>query len=407
VSEKEDDERDMTKHRASFLCCGLLALVVGSLALLVAGCGGGRVRDWQVDGLGSSLTDIQKRARREGQLSLVVRAGYADTSWVGPFTRQTGCTVSTKDAASADAIVDLVSTDDYDGVLAAGDATLRLITEGDVAPVNFDLVPSFADVFGALRGLPDNTVDGLGYGVPQGRGTNLEVFRDDIFPAGIDSWEPIWSPAFRGALSIYDGPIFIADAAVYLKATRPRLGITNPYELDERQFRGAVRLLRKQRPNVGEYWDGATYATQVASFTSGESVVGTTWPRQVELMTAGGAPVTAIKPKEGTTGWSDTWMISSNPSHPNCMYLWMDYIVSPEANAKVAESFGEAPSNAKACELTSNASYCADVHADDEEWWKDVYYWTTPQADCGDARGEVCKTYDDWRAAWIGIKGTG
>ncbi len=66
-------------------------------------------------------------------------------------------------------------------------------------------------------------------------------------------------------------------------------------------------------------------------------------------------------PKEGTTGWSDTWMISSKAAHPNCMYLWMNYIISPEANAKVAEYFGEAPSNAKACDLTTDQNHCDDL----------------------------------------------
>ena len=36
-------------------------------------------------------------------------------------------------------------------------------------------------------------------------------------------------------------------------------------------------------------------------------------------------------------------MIYSKAAHPNCMYLWMNYIISPQANAKVAEYFGEAP----------------------------------------------------------------
>ena len=35
-------------------------------------------------------------------------------------------------------------------------------------------------------------------------------------------------------------------------------------------------------------------------------------------------------PKEGATGWSDTWMISSKAKHPNCMYKWMNYITSPD-----------------------------------------------------------------------------
>jgi putative spermidine/putrescine transport system substrate-binding protein len=385
-------------------------LLVGMLAAAAAGCGGGDEEgggDWQIDGLGSSLEEIQQAARDEGELNLVIWAGYADKSWANDFTTATGCKVNTKDGTSSDDMVDLMATGAYDGVSASGDATLRLIAKGDVAPVNFDLSPNYADVYDGLKDQSYNTVDGVGYGVPHGRGPNYMVFRNDILPADTDSWAPIWGSDYKGKLSIYDNQIFIADAAVYLKATQPDLGIENPYELDEEQFQAAVDLLKQQKPNIGEYWDGATYAKQVTSFKSGEAVVGTTWPYQVNLMAAEKppVPVTAIKPKEGTTGWSDTWMISSKAEHPNCMYLWMDYIISPSANAKVAEFFGEAPSNAKACDETTNENHCADYHADDEAWWEDVYYWTTPEADCGDDRGEVCKTYEDWRAAWTEIKG--
>ena len=90
------------------------------------------------------------------------------------------------------------------------------------------------------------------------------------------------------------------------------------------------------------------------AFTNKDAVVGTTWPYQVNLLEQAKVPVKAVKPKEGTTGWSDTWMIYAKAQHPNCMYLWMNYIISPEAQAKVAESFGEAPVNPKACALTTD-----------------------------------------------------
>jgi putative spermidine/putrescine transport system substrate-binding protein len=400
----------MTKRRRRVLFRSALALLVGSLAILAAGCGGGgggAEGDWQIEGLGSTLGEIQQKARDEGQVNMVIWAGYADKSWANDFTMQTGCKVSTKDGASSDDMVDLMSTGAYDGVSASGDATLRLIAKGDVAPVNFDLIPNYADVYDGLKGQSYNTVDDVGYGVPHGRGPNELVFRNDILPKDTDSWAPIWREDYKGKLSIYDNQIFIADAAVYLKATQPDLGIDNPYELDDDQFNAAVDLLKQQKPNIGEYWDGVTYAKQVTSFKSGEAVVGTTWPYQVNLMAAEKppVPVTAIVPKEGSTGWSDTWMISSQAAHPNCMYLWMNYIISPEANAKVAEYFGEAPSNAKACDLTTNKDHCDDYHAADEDYWQNIYYWNTPQVDCGDDRGAVCKSYEDWRAAWTEIKG--
>ena len=82
-------------------------------------------------------------------------------------------------------------------------------------------------------------------------------------------------------------------------------------------------------------------------------------------------------PEEGATGWSDTWMISSQAAHPNCMYKWMNFIVSPKANAEVAQYFGEAPAQSKACDpstltaaakadgLPANPKFCDQYHAAD------------------------------------------
>ena len=153
---------------------------------------------------------------------------------------------------------------------------------------------------------------------------------------------------------------------MYLKATQPDLEITDPYELDDDQFNAAVDLLKKQRPQLGEYWTDA--AEQITAFTNKDEVLGTTWQYQVNTLQASKppVPVKAILPKEGSTGWSDTWMISSTAKHPNCMYKWMNYITSPKSQAHVAEYFGEAPANPKACALTSVKNHCEIYHANDE-----------------------------------------
>jgi putative spermidine/putrescine transport system substrate-binding protein len=209
----------------------------------------------------------------------------------------------------------------------------------------------------------------------------------------------------NGKVTAYDSPIYIADAAVYLMTTQPELGITNPYALDQTQFDAAVELLKQQRTMVGRYW--ALYTDEIASFQSGDSVVGTTWQVIVNVLTSGDAPtpVEAVLPKEGSTGWSDTWMISSQAKNPNCAYLFMNHIISPETNAAATEYFGEAPSNSKACALTTDPNHCETYHATDEDYFSNVYYWATPQAECLDGRGSICIDYAQWTQAWTEIKG--
>jgi putative spermidine/putrescine transport system substrate-binding protein len=99
-------------------------------------------------------------------------------------------------------------------------------------------------------------------------------------------------------------------------------------------------------------------------------------------------------------------MIHSKSKHPNCMYKWMNHIISPKANAAVAEWFGEAPSNPKACDLTADKNHCDIYHADDEDYFKQVWYWTTPTAKCLDGRTDVtCKDYSEWVQGWTEVKG--
>jgi putative spermidine/putrescine transport system substrate-binding protein len=404
----------MKGRKARVARWAVFGLLVAALSVVAAGCGGGDDEgggevSTEVEGLGTSLEEIQSLAREEGEVNIVQWAGYAQLT--EEFKAATGCTVNTKDGASSDDMISLIQTGAYDGVSASGNASVRLMTTGEVAPVNTDFIPNYADVQEGIKNQDYNSLEGQAYGVPHGRGPNYLMFRNDIVPEDTDSWSVIWEDEglseYAGKISIYDDSIFIADAAVYLKATQPDLGIDNPYQLNEEQFNAAVDLLKKQAAAGLNYWPGDV-AKQIAEYTNGDSVVGTTWPYQYVQLTAADPPVavTALKPTEGTTGWSDTWMLYSKAENPNCMYLWMNHMISPEAQAAVAEGFGEAPVNLKACELTKNANHCDEFHADDESWWEDIYYWTTPVENCNDDDDSTaCKTQEDWEAAWTEIKG--
>jgi putative spermidine/putrescine transport system substrate-binding protein len=161
-------------------------------------------------------------------------------------------------------------------------------------------------------------------------------------------------------------------------------------------------LLKAQKENIGEYW--SDYLKSIDSFSTGNSVVGTTWQVIKNYMPAG-STVEAILPEEGATGWSDSWMVSSTTKSPNCAYAWLNYIDSPEANAAATEYFGEAPATPGACEFASKG-FCESYHAGDEAYAAQIWYWTTPVEACLDGRTDVkCTDYSAWTKAWQEIKG--
>ncbi len=401
---------------------GLITIALVAALLVAAGCGGsdnssggggGGGGKSAAAGLNPPKVPMQTSVGKgEGKLNIIVWAGYAEdgsndksVDWVTPFEKATGCQVSAKTGNTSDEMVTLMRTGRYDGVSASGDATLRLIAGGDVAPVNTKLVPNYTDIYPALKNQYWNSAGDKMYGIPHGRGANILMWNPKVVKQAPTSWSAVFdkNSPFKGKVTAYDSPIYIADAALYLQKHNPELKITNPYELDQKQFDAAVSLLKEQKANVGQYW--SDYTKEQQAFAQGDSVVGTSWQVIANLLEADKVKVGTTLPSEGSTGWSDTWMIAAKAQHPNCMYKWMNWIVSPKTNAAVAEWFGQAPSNARACRFTSDKGFCDTFHAADQKYFDRVRYWTTPRSDCGDSRGAVCKDYSAWVQAWTQIKG--
>lgn len=391
-------KRIMRRGRGAAACLSALSVVT------LAACGSSDAKDTD------ALTEL---GEMEGQVSILAWPGYVengsndpDVDWVSAFEKKTGCEVSSKVYGTSDEAFNLAKSGEYDVIAASGDLSLRLIASDEAQAVNTDLVPNYEGVYDFLKDTEWNTVDGVNYGVPHGYGANLLMYNKTAFDTPPTSWGAVFEAdamaANKGKVTAYDSPIYIADAALYLMKTEPELGIENPYALDQEQLDAAVELLKQQREYVGEYW--SDYLKEIQAFETGDSVVGTTW--QVILNNIKNKDVDAVLPEEGATAWNDTWMLSSQAEHPNCAYAWMDYILSPEANAQATEYFGEAPNSEAACELTTNPKHCEIFHAGDEEFAEQLWFWRTPVKNCLDGRTDVeCADYAQWTQAWTEIKG--
>ena len=231
---------------------------------------------------------------------------------------------------------------------------MRLVAGKSVQPINTDLIPSWKTVDERLQNAPWHTVDGMHYGVPYQWGPNVLMYNTDVFKEAPKSWNVVFEEktlpdgkSNKGRVQAYDGPIYIADAALYLMTHKPELGIKDPYELNEDQYKAALELLRAQRALVGRYWHDAT--VQMDDFKNEGVVASVSWPSRSTCLPADKKPVASTIPEEGATGWADTTMMHADAKHPNCAYMWMEHSLTPKVQGDVAAWFGSVPSVPAAC----------------------------------------------------------
>ncbi|POG22762.1 spermidine/putrescine ABC transporter substrate-binding protein [Aeromonas bestiarum] len=353
-------------------------------------------------------------SKGEGQLNIVAWAGYIERGetdknydWVTGFEKETGCKVSVKTAATSDEMVALMNEGGFDLVTASGDASLRLIAGGKVQVLNLALIPSYSKIDPRLQSAPWHTVDGKHYGVPYQWGGNILMYNTKVFPKAPDSWSLVFEEqtlpdgkSNKGRVQAFDGPIHIADAALYLMTHQPALGIKDPYELNEDQYKASLELLRKQRQLVGRYWHDAF--VQIDDFKNEGVVASDSWPFQANTLIADKQPIATTVPKEGVTGWADTSMVHSEAKNLTCAYQWLEHSLNNKLQGDLASWFGSVPVVPAACEGNAllGKEGCKTNGIDN---FDRVHFWRTPVSQCK-SQG-TCVPYYRWVSDYIAVLG--
>jgi putative spermidine/putrescine transport system substrate-binding protein len=367
-------------------------------------------------GIGLSLAQNmgQKLGKLEGEVSIVAWPGYIERGasdkaydWVTGFEKATKCKVVVKTAGTSDEMVSLMNQGGYDLVTASGDASLRLVYGKKIQPINTKLIPSFGTVDKRLQNAAWHTINGVHYGTPYQWGPNVLMYNTDVFKTPPSSWAVTFEPqelpdgkSNEGRVQAYDGPIYIADAALYLKSKNPALGIKDPYELNETQYAAVLELLRAQHPLIQRYWHDAN--VQVQDFTNEGIIASASWPFQVNTLQANKQKIGSVVPKEGATGWADTTMMSATAKHPNCAYKWMEWSLNPKVQGDVAAWFGSVPASPKGCTASTllGKEGCA---TNGFQNFNKIAFWKTPTTQCK-SQG-TCVPYTRWVTDYVAIMG--
>lgn len=384
------------------------AAVLGAAAL--GACSGGDDKPVGVAKVVSTL------GPGEGALNLLTLPGSVESGgtdprvdWVTPFQERTGCKIGMKVVKTPEEMADLMRDKNrrYDGVAAPAEVAGRLVEEKQVVPINPDLVDGYKKLEPKLRKLLER--DGKHYGLPYVWGSNLLMYDTRAVPPPA-SWAALFDPGqarrYSGKIVMRDSPLAIAEAALYLRDRERKLKIRDPYALTPAQLAAAGRVLARQRPYVGEYWD--LPADAVSAFAGGRAVLGQAWPYHADVLNRAARPVQSVIPSEGATGWMDAWMIGARAQHPNCMYQWLQWTASPDVQQQVAEWTGVAPANPQACSGDRlKTGFCAAYHVGDRGYLNKIVFAHTPSKACGGESGrggsgkKDCTDYAEWTRTWI------
>jgi putative spermidine/putrescine transport system substrate-binding protein len=359
---------------------------------------------------------LQSIGKGEGQVDIVAWAGYIERGatdknfdWVTEFEKKTGCKVNVKTAGTSDEMVALMNEGGFDLVTASGDASTRLIRGKKVQPINISLIPSWKNIDPRLQKAPWHFENGQHYGVPYQWGWNVLMYNTAVFKdKPPTSWNVVFEETMlpdgksnKGRVQAFDGPIYIADAALYLMKKNPALGIKDPYELNEAQYKAALDLLRAQRKIVGKYWHDAF--VQIDDFTNEGVVASGSWQFQANILKSKKRPIATVVPVEGATGWADSTMLHAEAKNPNCAYMWMEHSLNPKLQGDLSAWFGSVPAVPAACKGNKllGDDGCARQGYNDFER---ISFWKTPTTQCK-TQDNKCVPYHKWATDYIAVLG--
>ena len=192
----------------------------------------------------------------EGQVDIVAWPGYIERGetdknydWVTDFEKKTGCKVNVKTAGTSDEMVALMNEGGFDLVTASGDASLRLIAGKRVQPINIELIPSWK------HGRPAAAERALAHGrtasitaCPISGAPTCSPYNTKVFKEAPKSWSVVFEEqtlpdgkSNKGRVQAFDGPIYIADAALYLMTQQARARHQGPLRAHRGPVQGGAR----------------------------------------------------------------------------------------------------------------------------------------------------------------------
>lgn len=329
---------------------------------------------------------------QEKTLRIIGWEGYMDESFTKDFTAKTGCKIVATYCGTSDEMYAKIRSgggSSYDLVTASGDLTRKLYDSSLLEPVDLSKVPNYEKLFPLFKNATYNTFDGKNFGVSIAWGPDFLIYDpEQVTDDEVKSWKVLYDPKFKGKVSINDYSIIIADIALWHGLKDPK----DIFNISKEELESKIKpKLMPLRPQIRKFWTSQGELAQL--FANKEIAMGWGWAVTVAQLKKDGVPVKVTVPSEGTTGWSDSWMMIKGSPNKDLAHQWMNYMLEGEAQKRLSAVSGYWPVSSNVVPLLSE-ELKAEYHINDlDAYFKSVHFW------------ETVKNLDEWNALWNEFKG--
>ncbi len=252
---------------------------------------------------------------------------------------------------------------------------------GLLQPFDLDKLPAHDGVlpFVMEASVSAWTWDGKLYHLPHCWGSEAIAWRTDLWtsdPKAV-SFGDLWSEYAKGKLlcrprSLITGIGLWKDATGELPSNR-MLDAFKDEAAARKLFEPLAKFAIAHRSWIKREWADADDIE--AGFTEGSCAIGQTWDWPIHSLRQEGKPVAFSAPKEGAIAWLLGWSMPSAAQNVEQAYEWLNYLLTPEVAARLAEESGHNPvvSGADALLSPGAAALFRETYPGDalaRLWWR-------------------------------------
>jgi spermidine/putrescine transport system substrate-binding protein len=348
-------------------------------------------------GAGFGAWPLVGRAKTQ-TLRLLCWSGYNDPEILGAYTNQTGIPVEATPIGANDEIFLKLRAGGlgrYDLVTPQNGVVQGLIDVDLIQPLDDSRLTHAVDYFSVFQQATWTTRGGVRYAAPCLWGSSPLAYNASLVEAPPESWIGVQSDAYRGRVVMFD------DGVGHLKVWNRALGAEDPTRVTPEQLERTVQTLMAFKAEnviafVGKMEDLAGHLVR------GDAWVSTiAWEVVPSMAAAKDQNLQITHPLPGDFTFSDNFCLAKSAPSPDAALSFIDYMISPEVQAKLMNKLRRGVVNAKAVPMLDDTSRGLYPYDD-----LDPFFTTNPLLGFPpfDASDPTIASYPDWVTAWDRVR---